>query len=80
MLCKKIFFNLYLKHKIPRLQMRHLAVSIFETFDFDYVLFVVFEARESRARRVSFRVVARQEVNSARQLLQMLQELGRAKS
>ncbi len=64
--------NLYLKHKIPRIQLLHPAVSLFETLDFDNVLLVVFEARESHARRVSFRTVARQEVNSARQLPHML--------
>jgi hypothetical protein len=68
--------NLYLKHNILSLQLRHPAVSLFETLDFDDVLLIVLEARESHARRVSFRAVARQEVNSARQLLQMLQELG----
>jgi hypothetical protein len=71
--------NLYLKHKIPWIQLLHPAVSLFETLDFDNVLLVVFEARESHARRVSFWVVVGQEVNSARQLLQMLQELGREK-
>jgi hypothetical protein len=71
--------NLYLEHKISRIQLRHPAVSFFETLDFDDVLLVVFESRKSHARRVSFRAVVGQEVNSARQLLQMLQELGKAK-